>query len=87
MHLKEWLKVNCIKQVQFADMVGYKYTYLSNCITGLRKPGKKFIAAIEKNTCGKVTKLDWADKKKENPDQMDLFGVRDEKGKFIRKKS
>jgi hypothetical protein len=88
MELRKWLIDNEISQVAFAKQIGYRHTYLNNCLTGHLKPGRKFKEVVEKFTFGKVAKDDWPDKKRENPDQMDLFDKmeRDKNGKFVRKK-
>jgi hypothetical protein len=88
MHLRQWLFDNKVSQISLSREIGFRHTYISNCVTGLCKPGKKFQEAVKKFTSGKVTEKDWPKEKPINPDEMDFFeSVRDEKGKFIRKKS
>jgi hypothetical protein len=87
MLLKEWLEQNNLNITAFAKNIEYERVYISVCMHGHRKPGKKFINAVEKFTCGLVKKEDWNGLKKDNNDQMQFNFQRDEKGKFTKKEA
>lgn len=59
MKLKEWLDGNRYTIVQFAKLINYTPGFISQCIHGHNKPGKKFMNIVSQATKCEVTWYDW----------------------------
>jgi transcriptional regulator with XRE-family HTH domain len=58
MDLREYLKLNKIKQKNFADDVGISEAYISLILSGRRMPSVPVALQIEKASKGKVRAID-----------------------------
>lgn len=60
MKLKDWLKQNRYKQVEFAKMIGCSTSHLSNVLRGHSPATNELCARITEATKGDVTASDLA---------------------------
>ena len=62
MELRDYLHFERKTLVSFSNSINYHVRYVSACMHGRSKPGKKLIQIIKKATDGKVTEKDWKDR-------------------------
>lgn len=54
MRLRDYLWANGMTNEDFGKKIRYSGTFISNCMNGSQKPGKKFIEEIKRTTNGLV---------------------------------